>query len=268
MRPDDPRLRPYDPELYDLTHRGNPGDVQFYVRACQSGQRVLELGCGSGRITRSLARAGCRVVGLDNHEGMLAEAQRMAEDLAPAAAGRLTYTQGDMRSFELDGPFERILIPYNGLYCLLTDQDVAACLATVRRHLAPGGQLILDAYRVFAPDPDQGPEPEPEPELDEPIAALSDGQRTVEIFERSDWDQATQRLDAWYRYRIQGPGGTSEQTYCIPQRYLYPDQLDRLLGEAGLSVAETFGDFDHNPFDDYSETMVVVATRALDGGTT
>ncbi len=264
MRPDDPRLRPYDPELYDLTHRGNPGDVAFYVEACQADQRVLELGCGSGRIARALARAGCQVVGLDNHAGMLAEARRMTADLPPEVAARLTYTQGDMRTFALDGFFERIIIPYNGLYCLLTDEDVAACLAAVQRHLAPGGQLLLDAYRVFTPDPDLEPEPDPE----EPVAVLTDGERTVHIYERTDWDPSTQQLDAWYRYRIESPDGPSEQTYCIPQRYLDPEDLERLIEAAGLAIVEFHGDFDRNAFEAFSETMVVVATRTHDDAPT
>ena len=219
MNPDDPRLRPYDPELYDLTHRGNPGDVDFYIQACQGAARVLELGCGTGRITRALARAGCRVTGLDSHPGMLTEARRMAADLAPQVSGRLDYIQADMSTFALDQRFDRITIPFNGLFCLLSDARVAACLTAVHRHLTPGGALILDAYRVFSPDPDY----EPEPDSNEPVALLSDGERTVQIFERSDWDQSAQRIDAWYRYQIQGPAGQSEQTYCIPQRYLFPN---------------------------------------------
>ena len=260
MHPDDPRLQPYDPELYDLTHRGNPGDVEFYQWACQGVDRILELGCGSGRITRALARAGHRVTGLDSHPGLLAEARRMAADLEPALRERLIYRQADMRTFSLDERFDRIVIPYNGLYCLLADDEVAACLAAVTRHLSPGGRLVLDVYRVFAPDPDCD-------DGEEPVAALSDGERTVHIYERSDWDQPTQRLDAWYRYRIEGPAGASEQTYCIPQRYLFPDQLDQLLAAAGLAVAERFGDFDRRPFDDDSESMIIAATRARDART-
>lgn len=258
MNPDDPRLLPYDPELYDLTHRGNPGDLGFYVQACQGANRVLELGCGTGRITRALARAGCQVTGLDSHPGMLAEARRIATDLAPEVAERLTYVQGDMRHFELEPRFDRITIPYNGLYCLLSDGEVAACFSAVHRHLALDGALILDAYRVFSPDPDY----EPEPDSDEPMGVLTDGPGTLQIFERTDWDQPAQRLDAWYRYRLHGPDGVTERTYCIPQRYLYPDQLHRLLAAADLNIKARHGDYDRRPFDDDADIMVVIATRA------
>ena len=52
-------------ELYALTHRGTAGDVGFYRRACAGASSVLELGCGSGRLLKRLARPGRQLVGLD-----------------------------------------------------------------------------------------------------------------------------------------------------------------------------------------------------------
>jgi SAM-dependent methyltransferase len=51
--------------LYALVHRGNAGDVDFYVRACAGAARVLELGCGTGRVLRAVAEVAGHVTGLD-----------------------------------------------------------------------------------------------------------------------------------------------------------------------------------------------------------
>lgn len=249
----DPRFSPPDPELYDLIHRGNPGDVDFYRRICRGGARVLELGCGSGRIACALAAAGCRVVGLDHHPGMLRAAARRAAGLEPETADRLCWIEADMAAFALERRFDRVLIPYNGLYCLLDDAAVSACLRAAREHLAPGGRLVLDGYRMFTPA-----ECEAQDDAD-PVDQLTDGERRIAVYEQADWDPPAQRIDAWYSYHILGPDGSNRHRYCIPQRYLLADQLDALLAAAGWRTVARYGDFDQQPFDDQSETLIAVA---------
>ena len=68
--------------FYDAYFTGVEGDVQFYVsEALRYQGAVLELGCGSGRITLPLAQAGCRVTGLDLSEQMLAIARQRLQSI-------------------------------------------------------------------------------------------------------------------------------------------------------------------------------------------
>jgi len=247
------RFSPPDPELYDLIHCGNPGDVDFYRRICRGVGQVLELGCGSGRIACALAAAGCRVVGLDRHPGMLRAAARRAAGLEAGTADRLCWIEADMTAFALDRRFDRVLIPYNGLYCLLDDDAVTSCLRAARDHLARGGRLVLDGYRVFTPA-----DCEAQDDAD-PVDQLTDGERRIAVYERADWDPPAQRIDAWYSYHIIGPDGPSRHRYCIPQRYLLPDQLDALLAAAGWRAVARYGGFDEQAFDAQSETLIAVA---------
>lgn len=258
----DRQSRPYDPELYDLTHRGNPGDVEFYRQVCLGAAAVLELGCGSGRLGVDLARAGCSWTGLDQHAGMLARLAARVADLPAEIAARMHWQVADMTDFCLPERFDRVIIPYNGLFCLLSERAVDACLRRIRCHLAPGGRLVFDVYRVFTPDPDPEAAPEDDPD---PVVTLSDGDVWIEVFERSDWDQPSQRIDAWYRYRFVGADAPGDQEYCIPQRYLFPEQIAARLQAAGLATTARYGDFDRSPFADDSETLVVVA-EPINGG--
>ena len=255
-----PTYPPYDPELYALTHLGNPGDLAFYKKSCEGAESVLELGCGTGRVGLHLVEAGHRVLGLDDHPGMLTRLASAAQDLDAQTRARLRFKCSDMSAFQLDESFERILIPYNGLYCLLTDQAVVDCFRTARRHLSPDGKLIFDVYRVFTPDPDyEAPEDDPDP-----VSCLSDGQNVIEVYERSDWDQAAQLLTAHYRYAVRGPMGDRDEEYTIPQRYLFPAQLSELLQKAGLLAEAWYGGFAFEPFTDDSETICLVAAKGTD----
>ena len=63
-------------ELYARLHRGNPGDLDFYRRACAGASSVLELGCGHGRVLRAIATPETHLVGVDLDPELLALARR------------------------------------------------------------------------------------------------------------------------------------------------------------------------------------------------
>src|ERR1700733_3883830 len=112
-----------DPELYDLLF---PAAEQFYLE--ETGKRdgrVLELGCGTGRLTVAIAQNGIDIVGADLSDSMLEAARRKAR----GAGVELPFIHADMRDLNLDGQFATILIPENPLLHLLTNEELKQCLA-------------------------------------------------------------------------------------------------------------------------------------------
>jgi SAM-dependent methyltransferase len=249
---------PYDPDLYHLLHRGNPGDLAWYQKRCASAARVLELGCGDGRILLPLAQAGAAVVGLDRHAGMLDLCKQRFDQVGL----QVELIRGDMTAFALPWRFDRIIIPYNSIYCLMSDRQQLACLRAARAHLAPGGQVLLDAY---AADPVSAADDLPTTVDPHPVALFHDGDRQIEVIERSIEDLERQTIHATYEYRITFDDGRSEQrSWTIPQRYLFPTQLLALLARADLALEAFFGDFDEGPFTEMSMQMVVVAGAVIE----
>ena len=91
------------PEEYDLEHLGDNEDIQFYVDLARSlkPKSVLELACGTGRITIPLAEEGAlRLFGvrLDNERAMLKQAGRKVKRLPASVRERISFVRGDMRS--------------------------------------------------------------------------------------------------------------------------------------------------------------------------
>jgi hypothetical protein len=170
-----------------------------------------------------------------------------------ARANGVTWLTGDMRNFELQQRFDRILLPNNVLFCLLSVEDVKACLRQVVKHLAPGGRVVLDVYRA---DPDPDTEADDVDEA-EPVAELELGGVVYDVFEKSAWDSEPQRLQVTY---VHAPRGGGELvSYDIPQRYLTEHELDSLLAEAGLRVLERWGGFQGEAPDEDAETLVRIA---------
>lgn len=245
-------------ELYALTHRGNVGDDVFYARACEGARSVLELGTGFGRLLPALSRVSDTVVGLELDRALLALASQSVRALPRPQQKRLSLVRGDMQRFEVGRRFERILLPYNGLYCLLGRRAVLHCFRCVRAHLAPSGRFIGDIWaadafhrgaRARAYEDDPGP-----------ILSFCRGAETWDVFERSRLRRREQRLDVTYTYVSQRRGRTV--TIRIDQRYLRLRELRDLLARAGLTLESVYGDFRGAPLGPRAEHVVFTARPA------
>lgn len=244
-------------ELYALLHRGTPGDEAFYLRECRDADSLLEFGCGHGRLMLPLARAGHRVTGIDLDEGLLNLA-RASFATQPTAADRATLRRGDMQTVSLAGHFARVIIPYNGLYCLESESEQVSCLANAARHLAPGGRIIFDAYAIddfhFEADED-------EDDADhDPVDSLSWRGTVWDVYESSSWERRTQRLQVHYRYQARD---TSDPIYQrIDHHYLLTGQIPRVCEAAGLRILRIAGGFQGERFNQHSEHLTCVAEAA------
>ena len=147
--PDDFYTRVSNAEAYDFDMGRSADamrDVPFYVelarQAAEQGHAVLELGCGTGRVTIPIAQAGVEVVGIDNARAMLDVARRKA-----AAAGLdIRWLTADMAAFRLDQRFGLVIVPFRSFLHLLTEADQLACLSCVHEHLLPGGRFALNFF--------------------------------------------------------------------------------------------------------------------------
>lgn len=233
----------YPAELYAAVHSGNAGDVAFYSRLCAGASSVLELGCGDGRVSRRLLAPGRTIVGLD-----------LSTDALQIARSRgVPVVCADMARFALAQQFERILVPYNGLCCLLTPAALDACLGCVAEHLAPGGELVFDVYNADGLRDEDAWRSTSSSEL-APVDALG---TTWTVHETSTLDTESQRADATYRH-IAADGRPPVEA-CIAQRYLLSEELPDLLADAGLMLRSLHGGFNDEPFSDHNAHLVVRA---------
>jgi SAM-dependent methyltransferase len=232
-------------ELYALTHRGNPGDRAFYAKACVKARRVLELGSGYGRLIPDLLGSGAsgtskrELWGIEQEPHMLAAAKRAVGGLALRRRSLVHLRAGDMRSFEYDMQFDRIILPYNGLNCLLNPRDTLRCLKCVKRHLATGGEFIFDVW--LADQFHQDAASSAYHDDAGPILTLTHRSQTWDVFEQSRLRSRLQRLDVTYTYVSRERG--TELAIRISQRYAPAAEHQALLQAAGLRVQAIYGDF-------------------------
>lgn len=213
--------------FYDAEFAGVDTDTAFFSRHAAPG-RLLVLGCGTGRVVRSLA--GTRqVVGLDRSPAML--------ELAARRVPGARFVLGDMTVFDL-GWFGEVLIPNAGFSFLPSRRDQAACLASCARALQPGGQLVID---VPMPDFSRlGERHTPEKLAWEGHVDGREARRTREVFRVPE----LQRLVLVDRYWF---GDALVATSELRLRHILPGELEWMLEAAGFAVEALCGDHAGGP---------------------
>jgi SAM-dependent methyltransferase len=246
--------------IYDVLFGELDDDSGFYQRIARDyagpGGTVLELGTGTGRVAARFLEAGYEVVGLDASPEMLAVATRKL-----GSQPRFHAVQGDVRSFRLGRTFPLAIAPYGMVAHLLTDEDRLAAFRTTREHLAPGGVFVFDDMPGWLGGPADGTQLEQrrvghDPATGMRVRLLSNcidvaGQPLTVRYDLVDWmtgDAVARRLVIRVIFR----------------NAALADEL-RLLGEAGFSKVDLFGDFDGHEFDRQNVTanrrLIVLAHR-------
>jgi ubiquinone/menaquinone biosynthesis C-methylase UbiE len=131
-----------DALFYDQTVHDWPGELDFYrtfaAEVSAKGGNILEIACGTGRMTIPLAQVGAAITGLDLSPAMLEVARRKSARLS-----QIRWVEAGMRNFDLGEQFDLILSPGHSFQFMLTADEQLECLETLKRHLAPGGILII-----------------------------------------------------------------------------------------------------------------------------
>jgi len=131
----------YD-QLYG-TNAQQYGDIAWYdVMAEQTGSRILDAGCGSGRVLLGLVRAGRDLTGIDASAELLQQAHRKAIALARPEY-RIVLSPQRMENFRFERQFDLILCSYYSFSNLLYAEQRHACLKQIAEHLAPNGRVVL-----------------------------------------------------------------------------------------------------------------------------
>ena len=101
---------------------------------------VLELGCGTGKATRLLSRAGYDMIGIDNSPDML----EIALEKEGKIKEDILYLLQDMRSFELYGTVRAVVSICDSMNYIIEPDDLLKVFQLVNNYLDPGGVFIFD----------------------------------------------------------------------------------------------------------------------------
>jgi SAM-dependent methyltransferase len=242
----------YDHEYPNVGYLGP--DVAMFLEHVAA-ERVVEVGCGTGRACRAMAEAGRQVVGFDIDPALLAIARGKGGDVRYFEADAAIATWPE----QVDSGFGAACCFFNTFLALGEAGHQEACLRGCHTALAPEGVLWLD---VFNPNLELivsslGGADELEPDL----FRLPDGRsvlRTTSLY-ASTVDQV-QHVTFLYRW-FDDDGNEQQVSRSFDMAWIMPREMERLLRLCGFRVEAMWGDHDGSPLDDDSERQIVKAVR-------
>lgn len=246
-----PTSSPYDaPELYDLLFDSLDFDLHYWLEVGRgAGGPVLELACGSGRLLRPIRRAGVDIDGLDASPAMIAR----LKDRAAADGLEVRAKVADMRDFEMGRRYARIFCGFNGFAHCETVEDQLSVLRCARRHLAPGGALVI---HMSYPGPGYWSEPEGKAVLEHEASRPGGGK--FQLWDNRRKDVVAQRQDSEVEIWELDAAGRPVATHAFTthQRWVYRFELELLLRAAGFERLEFLGGFDGSPLRTPEDQMI------------
>jgi SAM-dependent methyltransferase len=207
-------------QFFDLYVSGFESDIPIYLDlAAKYPGAALEVGCGTGRVTEHLARAGHEVVGLETSRGNLAAARERCRPYAD----RVRLSDHDLRHHALPESFHAVFVPLYTFNSLIDLEEQRLFLRHTRNSMRDPGIVVLDCFcplSLVAPA---------EVGKWRVIERTSRGHQ-LEVRDRRDMlnpllEQRTQI------FRIDGGPECQVVTY---RRYIAPAQVEELLAESGF----------------------------------
>lgn len=245
-----PDLHYLDPRLTALYDHMNPLGVsdEFYLKlAGEPPNKVIDFGCGTGALACAFAARGHEITGVDPAPAMLNHGKNRENGRS------VRWIEADMRGLRLDETADFIVMTGHAFQVFLTDADIDAALATMRAHLAPGGQVAFETRNPLVREWDTWSLPESADRVDPP------GIGRVEVRYEIESEQAG-CMGFASRYRFLETG--DEIVTHSVLRFVTQKALAEALERAGLAVTAWYGDWDRSPYTRASKEVIVVATPA------
>lgn len=247
-----------DAQFYDLDNRDvTKADIPFFLDYATSIQGdILELACGTGRLTIPLAQSGHEVWGIELSKEMLRQFEFKLKGFSEEIVKRIHLFKADMSRFSLKKKFPLIIIPYRSFQLLYDEKIEIACLNAVFDHLEDKGRFIID-IGDFVGDKEE--------------TWVND----EEVF---DWENIDHRTG--YKVRRTHIKKEIDKTRQIiyPQKNFYVmngdffiekivkksiwkyfklEQIKRLITESGFEIIKEMGSYDGKPIGEGTEFIFI-----------
>jgi SAM-dependent methyltransferase len=237
----------YDANIYDGMNT-NLADLHFYKRWLPKNKdaRILELCCGTGRLTLPIAKDGYTICGVDFTSSMLEQAKVKASE----EGLEIEFIEADIRTLDLPEKYDLIFIPFNSIHHLYKNEDLFKAFKVVKNHLNEGGLFLFDCFNPniqFIVEGEKGPKE---------IAdyTTKDG-REVLVKQVMRYENKTQINRIEWHYFINGEFDSIQN---LDMRLFFPQELDSYLEWNSFDIIHKFGGFKEEAFSNNSEKQIFV----------
>ena len=250
-----------DPINYDKEDPSDTGVAFYSALAQEAGGSVLEIACGTGRVTIPIAKLGFPTTGMDIVLGMLERAKSKSAGLP------VRWVEDDARTFDLHEQFRFIFLTGNAFQAFVTNAEQEALIQRVRTHLHDEGLFAFETRNLLFPNAKTREgffllETRTEEEDRSPFIDV-DGHEVQKSITQV-YDHVTQILHLTSRKRWHD--GKEEQTKITRTalRYTFPQELAALLHYNGFRIERQYGDWNYEPLSATSPSIISLCRKRTD----
>lgn len=243
-------------ELYEQEYRDYDNDINLWISLIRKykPQKVLELACGSGRISKHIYNHTNKYVGIDISSEFIEGFKKLHPEVF---INNINYVVCcDMINFNLSEHFDMIILPFNAICHIYNSEDFSTFCKAILEHLAPNGLFIIDCmnpnFNYFLKSNKEY--------LINKIAANSS--KTIYVYEQSKFDKISQVLLIERRYL--DISNNEEFKYKLPMRMYFPGEIQFLLEICGFEIMQKFGSYEFVDFSNDSSNQIIICKAIKD----
>lgn len=251
-----------DPINYDKEDPSDTGVAFYSALAREAGGAVLEIACGTGRVTIPIAKLGFPTTGLDIVPGMLEQAKRKSAGLP------IRWVEADARTFDLHEQFRLIFLTGNAFQAFVSNAEQASLLQRIRAHLHDEGLFAFETRNPLLPNTKtrEGFFPLLETRTDEeerPLFINVDGNDVQESITQV-YNPVTQILHLTGQKRWRDGKEARTKITRTALRYTFPQELAALLHYNGFWIERQYGDWNYEPLSATSPSIIPICRKRND----
>ena len=244
-----------DPILYDKENEPYMPELPFLLKwASRKHGTIIDLACGTGRVTIPLAKSGHKLIGVDIHKGMLTHAQKKSSKLNL----QIEWVEQDCTKLNLNIKSNLIYSVGNSFQHFHTNEEQDGLLSSVNKHLEINGVFIFGTRFPSVEELLQ-------PGTEEYWRTYTDSEtlNTVDVFTISNYDSLNQiqHYTTIRKYKNMDGEIINEKSTNISLRYVFPKEMERILFANGFEILYVYSDWKETPVTNDSYEMIYVCKK-------
>jgi SAM-dependent methyltransferase len=252
---------PVYPENFDETvkQQGISDDTDRYLAlTTHYGKNVLEVCCGTGRVSIPLAMQGCQVTAIDMSPAMLRRFKNKISHITDFPSSKLNILKKDVTNFSLpEKNFDVAICAFNSLLCIPDFLQQQEAIRQIAAHVKPNGLFALDIWNPLIVNL-RGDDA---PELYFSRRRTDNGNHYKRYAATGPMNtKQVQQVYGWYDETLPD-GYVTRSTYTMEWRIIFRYELELMLDKAGFAIKNIYGGNNNEPLETNSMKMFVEAVK-------
>ncbi|MCL1935236.1 MAG: class I SAM-dependent methyltransferase [Defluviitaleaceae bacterium] len=240
--------------IYDNLIPEPLGIFDYYSSFINYGNEVLDLGCGTGRLSFVLAEKGANVTGIDISSGMINVCNQKLETM-PKFKDKVKFEISSATNFISNKKFDFIFMPGGVFEHLLTPLEQKSTLENIKSLLKDDGLFVFDIITPITMLPYSKRKEDGNFQADVQNELNGKQIKFIDTIKSDHFKQIIEFTSVFEIYDLSN-NLIDKHEFKFITKYTLPNEMEHLLNLKGFNIINFYGGYNRSPFKRRSEFMV------------